>query len=385
MKARLAKFFYTSSSASLEDGSSSNCSTQISSSKARTNFFGSVAAFPWRHSPDPLPRLCLPDSSGIYEPAGPRGFAGLRSDSISRFIIQVWAARLMNVSWLEIVLAPKSWETCLANNCAVAFRTCLGCLFSNIFCVPLQSIVLKGETNFGCDPLISYDSDAYHKNHSNMHSQAYGDINVDDELDVINDATLLQMLDSKLLDLYQQQSKSSKPALSVLLQMQVLSAKLENLHAIPLLTREIVQHNPGLRGSIQEIITNTVIKNQVQQKSFLETIHNATEELEALAQKIISCTNDSCADGSSFSDADENVIAYTIVAQITIFCKEKFRTIDVLTGECVQGDRNANERIVPHLIRFERVTKYNTEKRQYFLGQWKITDWDDLLDGNIWY
>jgi len=380
MKARLADF------ASLEDGSSSNHSTKISSSKARTNFFGSVAAFPWRHSPYPLPRLCLSDSSGIYEPAGPRGFVGLRSDPISRFIFKVWAARLMNIPWLEIVLAPKSWETSLANNCAAAFRTCLGCLFSNIFRVPLQSIVLKGETNFGCDPLVSYDSDTFHKNHSNLHSQADGDINVADELDVIDDATLLQMLDSKLLDLYQQQkSKSSKPTLSVLLQTQVLSAKLENLHAIPLLTREIVQHNPDLRGSVQDIITHAVIKDQVQKKSLLETIHSATEELEALSQKIIHCSSDSYADGSSFSVADENVLLYTIVAQITILCKEKFRTIDVLTGECVQGDRDANERIVPHLIRFERVTKYNTEKRKYFLGQWKITDWDDLLDGNIWY
>ena len=63
-------------------------------------------------------------------------------------------------------------------------------------------------TNFGCDPLVSYDSDTFHKNHSNMHSQADGDINVADELDVIDDATLLQMLDSKLLDLYQQQKSS---------------------------------------------------------------------------------------------------------------------------------------------------------------------------------
>jgi len=105
----------------------------------------------------------------------------------------------------------------------------------------------------------------------------------------------------------------------VLLQTQVLSAKLENLHAILLLTREIVHHNSDLRGSMQDIITHAEIKDQVQQKTLLETIHSATEELEALSQKIIHCSSDSYADGSSFSDEDENVIGYTIVAQITIF------------------------------------------------------------------
>ena len=67
--------------------------------------------------------------------------------------------------------------------------------------------------------------------------------------------------------------------------MQVLSAKSENLHAIPLLTREIVQHNSDLRGSMQDIITHAVIKDQVQKKSLLETIHSATEELKALSKR----------------------------------------------------------------------------------------------------
>jgi hypothetical protein len=67
--------------------------------------------------------------------------------------------------------------------------------------------------------------------------------------------------------------------------MQVLSTKLENLHAIPLLTREIVQHNSDLRGSMQDIIIHAVIKYQVQQKSLLEIIHSATEELKALSKR----------------------------------------------------------------------------------------------------
>lgn len=360
--------------------SSSKCSAQISRSRV-----GTVEAFPWRHSPNPLPRFCLPDSSGMYEPIGPGGFAGIRSDSASRFMFHVSAARLMNVPWLEVLLAPKKWQTPLANNCAVAFRTCLGCLFSNIFRVPLQSIVLKEETKFKSDTLVSCDSDAFHYNRSSMHRQADGNITVDDErLDVIDDTILLAMLDSKLFDLYRlQKSMSAQPTLSVLLQTQIVSAKLENLHSVPFLTREIVQHNPNLAGSINEIITNAVFKNQVQHQPILDTIYSATEEFEVLSQKIVRSSSDSLADNSSFSDA--NLVSCTIVAQVTILCKEKFRTIDVRTGECVQGDRNAKERLVPHLVRFERVTRYNLGTGKYFIGQWKITDWDDLLDGNIWY
>lgn len=374
-KTRFAKFLFASSTAA-----PSKCSTPISRSTV-----GTSEAFPWRHSPNPLPRLCLPDSSGIYEPIGPRGFAGIRSDTASRFIFHVSAARLMNVPWMEVLLAPKKWETPLANNCAAAFRTCLGCLFSNIFRVPLQSIILKDEAKLNSDPLVSYDSDAFHYNRSNIHRQADGNITVEDErLDVIDDAILLPMLDSKLLDLYRQQkSLSAQPSLSVLLQTQIVSAKLENLHSVPFLTREIVQHNPNLRGSINEIITNAVFKNQIQQQPILDTMYSAAEEFEALSQKIFRSSSDSLADDSSFSHAD--IISWTVVAQVTILCKEKFRIIDVRTGECVQGDRNAKERLVPHLVRFERVTRYNHGTGTYFIGQWKITDWDDLLDGNIWY
>jgi hypothetical protein len=77
-----------------------------------------------------------------------------------------------------------------------AFR----CLLFVRFACRLRAALDFIFTNFGCDPIVSYDSDTFHKNHSNMHSQADGDINVADELDVIDNATLLQILASKLHD-----------------------------------------------------------------------------------------------------------------------------------------------------------------------------------------
>jgi hypothetical protein len=386
-KRRIANAFYPSSTASLDGRSStSSHNPQFSGGRASSNLFGSVAAFPWRHSPNPLPRLCLPDSSGIYEPIGPRGFAGFRSDSTLRFLMRISAARLMDISWLEIFLTPSSWETSLVNNFAAAFRTAMGCLFSNIFRVPLQRVVLEDENDVGGDTLVSFDSDSSNTNDNKIDGQGEEVSTVDEEQDIVDNSTLLQMLDSKLFNLYQQpESSSSQPALSVLLQMQVLSAKLENLHVIPFLTRDMVKHNPDLRGSIQEIIRNVVVKDQVKEQPYMETLYGAAEDFEGLTQKIVRGSSSSNADCSAFSDADENVVAFTIVAQVTILCKERFRAVDVHSGECVQGDRNANEQLVPHLVRFEQVTKYNQERQQWFVGQWKITDWDDLLDGNQWY
>ena len=86
----------------------------------------------------------------------------------------------------------------------------------------------------------------------------------------------------------------------------------------------------------------------------------------------------------------------TIVCQVLIPCVETFWVKDTNTGKILQGD--ANERLVLHLVRFEQTTKTyivpnsgktnDSMSSRFFpfrheLGEWKITDIDDLCEGNL--
>uniref|UniRef100_A0A7S0TDX0 Uncharacterized protein n=1 Tax=Pseudo-nitzschia delicatissima TaxID=44447 RepID=A0A7S0TDX0_9STRA len=86
----------------------------------------------------------------------------------------------------------------------------------------------------------------------------------------------------------------------------------------------------------------------------------------------------------------------TVVCQVLVPCLETFWVKDTNTGKILQGD--ANQRTVVHLVRFEQTTKTHivqgsdktndSMSSRFFpfrheLGQWKITDIDDLCDGNL--
>ena len=51
------------------------------------------------------------------------------------------------------------------------------------------------------------------------------------------------------------------------------------------------------------------------------------------------------------------------------------------SGKVVAGQAaNQEQETVLHLVRFEMlITKIHT------LGSWIISDWDDMLDGNVWH
>ena len=370
----LSTFSFSSPSSSSSSSTSATLdgTPQDLSSSSRSST-SPVVVFPWRHSSTPLPRLVR--HSVEYEPLGPSGFAGFRSDTTTRFLLHVVAARLLNASWCNIILNSTSWETNLANTFACAFQTCVGCLFSHVFHVPLQHVAQSSTHNKNEGGMIDFDS---------VSTPTYEN----EEEDVVDFTTLTQMMEPNLLDLYQHLSSScTPPTLSVLFQMQVQSAKLENLHVVPLLTRDVVHHNPALRGNFQTILRNAAYQRQANRHvSASDTGKYLWEQWDDLSRRIAHSARNTAASSSLKEDVEDDVFAITVVAQVSVMCKERFRVVDVHTGECIQGDVNGKERLVPHLVRFERVTKMNLQtQRWWYAGPWQITDWDDFLDGNIWY
>jgi len=73
-----------------------------------------------------------------------------------------------------------------------------------------------------------------------------------------------------------------------------------------------------------------------------------------------------------------------LVAQVLIRCREVFCIKDCDTGKIVQGFDDIMPRDVPHLVRFEMVVRESTDD-ELEIGRWQIVDWDDLLEGNIFF
>jgi len=83
----------------------------------------------------------------------------------------------------------------------------------------------------------------------------------------------------------------------------------------------------------------------------------------------------------------------TVICQVLIPCRETFVVKEKESGDIVRG--SPKSRYVVHLVRFEQVTTTHIVKNQsnfgfptlfpfeQVLGQWQITDIDDLCDGNL--
>jgi hypothetical protein len=103
-------------------------------------------------------------------------------------------------------------------------------------------------------------------------------------------------------------------------------------------------------------------------------------------------SNDALAIIHEFMDdfQKDKVVESTVICQVQITCDEIFCVKDAETGRLIQGHADEKFRRVVHLVRFEQVvrTHWLENYRGYIpfrleLGNWQITDIDDLLDGNL--
>lgn len=130
----------------------------------------------------------------------------------------------------------------------------------------------------------------------------------------------------------------------------------------PLLSREIVRKNPQLKGRYQEI-----------EKAFVDEGYSKVKQMTYdLADEI----------GSS------DRFTRTVIADAKITCSEFFQVKDARTGVVVQGmEDGQEEEEVVHMLRFEVVTTKDSSDDGWAreVGSWKIIDFDDMLDGNVFH
>jgi hypothetical protein len=132
----------------------------------------------------------------------------------------------------------------------------------------------------------------------------------------------------------------------------------------PLLSREIVENKPYLRGAYQRI-----------EKAFVE---NASfEEVKRMTYDLAN------------EVGEKNAFTRTVIADVTIVCAEYFQVKDARSGIVMQGmDDGREEEEVVHNVRFEVVTERNDREedgKSRKIGSWKIIDIDDMLNGNVFH
>ena len=182
------------------------------------------------------------------------------------------------------------------------------------------------------------------------------------------------MLEPHLIQLYKSAHEHAKSKLSIQLQCQPYSVEMVSIFGIPFLTREEVERKPALRHTIRNLFKD--LEMQAMEKgrplSLPETIVATYDGWDQMATK-------------QYKRNRGEKMQTTVIAQVALQCQEIFCVRDVESGEVIQGDSEGNINDVTHLCRFEVVVDVEPLSGRVEIGTWRITDLDDLLDGNIWF
>jgi len=270
------------------------------------------------------------DYSGAFNPT-------TRDPPILRKLI---AARELNIPAWDVMPIPfykHEWEADLSNNFAVAFEFAMEELLRTLFRVPVKNEngIISNDSSTGSDFINNINHDEIHSTEDNEY--------------------LNSMMDKKLLKQYQINPEN----MHLKFPLQPIEAKLQHLFAVPLpgLTREIVEGNPYIRGSIYRL-------------------HSAYDE-NGFDEHYFDLLTDFAKHGPDKG---------TVIAEAAIKCLEFFQVKDTASGHVVQGmDDGSEEEEVVHIVRFEVVTDGKQDGGEREIGNWKITDVDDLLEGNLFH
>jgi len=253
--------------------------------------------------------------------------------------------------WQGLVMLPFGykfdWEVELAGNFTFAFARALEELLLNSFPgVPVTSVEggISIDTSVVNDDLPKGGDDSVKDEEGGMHCNKL----------------LNEMIDKELIQKYQSFDPNE---LQLKLTLRPIDWKLSGLFTIPMLTRDIVKKKGHLEGAYSRI-----------EATFQET--GSVAEVQEMTKKL--------AEDVGFWSRR------TVIAEASIQCMQFFQVVDKRTGVVVQGmeDGMAEEEVC-HLVRFEVVTDRSSEdgaeKNSREVGSWKIIDWNDMLQGNVFH
>ena len=182
------------------------------------------------------------------------------------------------------------------------------------------------------------------------------------------------MIDEKLLRLYESAKEFGKETMNVKLEMTTTPGpngdthhqqqpEIVNLFVFPFLSRTALKDVPGFQHRYRRMVDAIAINDWTL----------ARNELDDVMKRWV----------------EKGWTESTVIAQVLVPCDEIFYVKDSRTGEVLQGHGDEKARRVVHLVRFEMVVRSYLKDDGSFipvrneLGTWKVTDIDDLLEGNL--
>lgn len=317
--------------------------------------------FPWRHKEYPLPRLIPGSEEHVLEGGefGPR----------MPFIPMKWgvtclAGSYIGVPWYQVAL--PGWRQDLADSSSWAFSQAVAGVMSNLYHVPFDDI-RQEDGDFSVD-----------LKHTIVTS-ASEETTEDEDNEEEEESALDDMIEEKLRALYQSAHECGRDQLQIHLQMEPTSSHLVGMFVVPWVTREDVKQDPSLQNTFQNMYLRQQ-EEEVRQGRELSMADTATfvfDEFKELAGERVKIYDDHAS------------LSLTAIAQVVVNCDEVFSVTDLTTGKVLQGHEDGQIRNVPHVVRLEAVVdvtkEYGSKRTVTEVGPWQITDWDDLLEGNIWF
>lgn len=289
--------------------------------------------FPWRHETveNMIPRF----TPGTLEFANDR----IRARQLGQDLLS-WV--FLGMPWFR----KKAWHTDLANSCAWSFTQAVGGILSNVYSINPQQIL-------GADDDEGKIDFTFPLNENNFNNFNDTDVNNENTSGKLDNNNLETMMSRPLRNLYQAAHQYGHDHLSIRLQTEPVKAVLHSVFCFPFLTREAAENDPLLLKQIlllDGMDRFKLVRNHIESEYVLH-----------------------------------NELRTTIEIQVAISCNERFQVIDRNTGVVVQGSNDGliREGII-HVVRFE-MTVVSSPDEHARLGNWQITDIDDLLGPTTWY
>eukprot|EP00985_Skeletonema_marinoi_P024384 scaffold16932_cov145-Skeletonema_marinoi.AAC.3 len=326
-----------------------------SSSSNGGDQYPTIPTFPWRHSPTPPSRLLQNDD-----------YSGMPNNFRARFVRRLIAAKELNLNFWNVLPLPfgyaQEWEEELAGNFSVAFGLAMRELFETLFGDDGGVVYNDDQQSLSLKAMLDYNNRDTSSDNTTEESFAKND----NTSIVENNNYLNLMMDQLLLQQYQHlhnnhhlPQNNNHQKMSIHLSIKPIKAQLQNIFAVPMLTRDIVASKPHLKGGYQR----------------LERVFKETQSYNEVKQKTYELAEEVGLDSAK----------RTVIAEATITCLEYFQVKDLESGRIVQGmeDGDEEEEVV-HLVRFEMVTDRGEDGKREG-GNWKLIDVDDLLEGNVFH
>ena len=351
--------------------------------KATTTAKPPQPLFPWRHetSKNLLPRLVKGTPEWQYHV----GFRARVQDFMAK--------KLLGVPWWHKWMG-WDWRPERAESASYAFSQGVAGIVSNVYRIPFNDLITEEEESSGMrqtldfrypmPPLASPILPNVEIERSDAPSSPSPPDNAtgvtgnrahdrDDDCDSPPSPEdccpgIDQMLDEPLRKLFQSAHEHGKNRLQIRLQMTPTSRRVVvSIFCLPFVTRQDAERDPALAGRVRDMFRGLLSTGErpISQINILEYTQ------ERLAQ-------------------DRANLRTTVELQVLVECDEIFQVVDRETGQVLQGSADGEVRRVWHLVCLETTSTFSPWlyfplRGRVEVGNWIITDIDDLLGPKKWY